>query len=211
MEEVPRLTKKERRLLRREERAESRNSGSKKSKVRKFIVWGIVIILIAGAGYFISKGIKNSIKISEIGESFAVEGRDHIKDGERVDYKTNPPTSGPHYEVPSNWGIIDHEIPDEAVLHSLEHGGVWVSYRPGIAPSAIEKLKEVVKKTGSKVLMAPRSKNDKDVALVSWGRSYKFDLNSDGSFDEGLVKAYIRQYINTGPELVPDNMPGKNY
>lgn len=210
MDEEQRLTKKERRLLRREERSRG-NLGAKNGSARKIIIRASIIIILLVGGYFVVKGISGSMKISDIGETFGIEGRDHVDDGQHVDYKTNPPTSGAHYAEPSDWGVLDHEIPDEAAVHNLEHGGIWIAYRPGLVPAALAKLTSIVKNAGSKILMAPRSKNDKDIAIVSWGRYYKFDLNSDGSFDENAVRTYIKQYINTGPELVPDSMPGKNY
>ncbi|MBI2021286.1 DUF3105 domain-containing protein [Candidatus Daviesbacteria bacterium] len=57
------------------------------------------------------------------------QGRDHIKDqSQQVSYKTNPPTSGPHFE---NWlraGIYEVAPDDRYVVHSLEHGYVMISY-----------------------------------------------------------------------------------
>ena len=167
-------------------------------------------MIFAGAVYGIYK-LSSQNPIPEIGESFSTEGRDHVADGTKVEYKTNPPTSGSHYAIPSNWGIIGHEIPDEAAVHNLEHGGVWISYKPDISDSAKKKLEEIAKSGGGKILMTPRAKNDRDLAAVSWGRVYKFDLNQDGSFDESAVKNFIKKYKNTGPEQVPDNMPGKAY
>src|SRR3989344_5078 len=43
-------------------------------------------------------------------------------------YNSNPPTSGPHYEQPSRWGVSQAELPDEQLIHNLEHGGIWISY-----------------------------------------------------------------------------------
>lgn len=56
------------------------------------------------------------------------EGRDHIKVGEEVVYKTNPPTSGKHYEDWIKAGIYEINPDDRYLLHSLEHGYVIMSY-----------------------------------------------------------------------------------
>jgi hypothetical protein len=53
----------------------------------------------------------------------------HITDpGIRVQYSTSPPTSGDHWFVPAACGIYKHEIPDEHVVHNMEHGHVIISY-----------------------------------------------------------------------------------
>ncbi len=207
---IMQLTKKERRALRREEKLNERLA-SKNGGIKKVFIWAVVILLIGGAAYWLVKGLGGSVKITEIGESLPDEGRNHVSEGTNVDYNSNPPTSGSHWGIPDNWGIVDHQIPDEAAVNNLEHGGIWISYRPGINPAALEKLKAIVKDMGGKILLTPRVENDNDVAAAAWGRYYKFDVGSDGSFDEAKVRDFIKLYINHGPENVPDSMPGKDY
>lgn len=73
-----------------------------------------------------------------VGESVPIQGRDHIKVGEsHPPYNSNPPTSGPHYENPVSAGVYESEYPDEALIHSLEHGYVIVSYNCGVRESGM--------------------------------------------------------------------------
>lgn len=127
-----------------------------------------------------------------------------MADGTKVDYHTNPPSSGAHYASPARWGVYDNALSDGNLVHNLEHGGVWISYKSSIPAPAKEKLVNLAKNYRSKVVLSPRDANDKDIAMVSWGRVYKFDLNADGGFDENAVRNYITKYKNTGPEIVPD-------
>ena len=51
---------------------------------------------------------------------------------EKVDYDTNPPTNGRHYQVPAEDGLY-HEAPtDEQLVHTLEHGRVIVWVKPSL-------------------------------------------------------------------------------
>ena len=52
-----------------------------------------------------------------------------MSSGTSVEYQTNPPTSGDHLAQAENWGVYDKEIDDKAGVHSMEHGGIWISYK----------------------------------------------------------------------------------
>lgn len=200
------LSKKERRELRREEKKTGEFATKRAKKIKSFSIWLAIILILAGAGYLGYLYLSKVINIPEIGEPYSIEGANHVADGTRVEYKTNPPSSGNHYNTPANWGVYNHEIPDEAVVHNLEHGGIWISYQPTISKAEIKQLTDLAKSYSSKVILTPRAKNDSPIAIVSWGRIYKMDL-----FNEGAIRNFILKYKNTGPEFVPDNMPGKNY
>ena len=145
------------------------------------------------------RAVYNIAKIPEMGQIYPIEGATHVPNGTKVEYHTNPPSSGSHYNAPAPWGVYDKPIADETLAHNLEHGGVWISYKPVISDAAREKLRALVKSYGSKVILTPREANDTDIALVSWGRIYKMN-----DFDEKAIKDYITKYKNTGPEIVPD-------
>lgn len=193
------LTKKERRALRREEK---RQGIAYAKRGRQFKTWAILaaaIFAVAAAGYFGYRFLAKTSQIPDIGEVFPNEGATHVPDGIKVEYRTNPPSSGSHYGKAAEWGVYDKELQDEQLVHNLEHGGVWISYKPSISQDEIKKLEDLVKSYRSKVILTPREKNDSPIALVSWGRVYKIDL-----FDENMINNYIKKYKNTGPEIVPD-------
>ena len=50
-----------------------------------------------------------------------------------VDYELRPPAGGIHNPVWWNCGFYDEAIPDENVVHDLEHGAVWLAYAPDLA------------------------------------------------------------------------------
>lgn len=146
---------------------------------------------------------------------YPIESRGHVSVGTDVtNYNSNPPNSGDHWEQPAKAGVYENELPDEQVIHSLEHGYVWISYRPqavtpeaspggelkaGISDEDKKSLEDLVKKDDWKIILAPRERNDSVIALSSWGRVLKMD-----SLDLNKVKEFIKTYRDRGPEKTPE-------
>ena len=51
---------------------------------------------------------------------------------------SSPPTSGPHWRHAADPGFYGTELPDEELVHNLEHGQIVVSYNPDAAPPHAE-------------------------------------------------------------------------
>ncbi len=83
-----------------------------------------VAIFIAASLFFLLK-TENSPKP---GLALANQGREHVAPGTKVDYNSNPPTSGPHFEGWEKAGIYDQLLIDGKLVHSLEHGYIIISY-----------------------------------------------------------------------------------
>src|SRR3989344_1710779 len=99
----------------------------RRRRVKKILIWLAVLTLLAAAFYGIVFWSKTSAE-NKPGEVIAELGRDHIPVGAlRPEYNSNPPTSGSHYAVPADWGAYDSEVPDEQLVHNLEHGGIGIS------------------------------------------------------------------------------------
>ena len=52
----------------------------------------------------------------------------HVGEGQTVSYSTTPPTSGAHWPAWAGCGIYDTELPDERIVHNMEHGQVIISH-----------------------------------------------------------------------------------
>ncbi len=190
------LTKKERKKFYKELK---KKDASKKRTSKKFLVAFIILIMIAGIsvlGFFALKAGSKPLP----GEVISDLGRNHIAtDSKKPEYNSNPPTSGPHFGTPASWGVYDKELPDQQVVHNLEHGGVWITYNSDLEKEAIEKLKEIAGSYKSKVIMSARAANDSKIALASWGRLLKLS-----SYDEEKIKDFVSRMRNKGPESIPD-------
>src|SRR3990167_9717236 len=133
------------------------------------IAIGIVTLLIIGAVAFVLLAPKKSPESNLLGEQIADQGRDHIAPGSSHNpYNSNPPTSGPHWEKQSDCKVYDEPVTDEASIHSLEHGAVWITYKDKADKELVGQMKSVVEKDPTKVLLSPRPENDSKIALASW-------------------------------------------
>lgn len=186
-----------------------------------------IIILVAGV-WFLSKSsagpMEEGSDLSLVPVNTPVEGtvefsipsRTHIAHGtSAADWISNPPTGGQHWDRPADNGNYDQAPADEEIVHSMEHGYVWISYRPadavprsstssaglkpGLSEDEINRLKEIVKSDDWKIILSPRDKNDSVIALASWGRLLKME---EPDYDK--IKDFIKTYRNRGPEKTPN-------
>lgn len=126
-------------------------------------------------------------------------GRQHVAS---KDYDTEePPTSGDHTE-PLPWQIYAQEIPDSNVIHNMEHGGIYISYRPDLPKEQVDKIEALFSKpysnpdfSPSKAVVAPRSNNKSPIVMSSWLRSQTFE-----SFDETKMIEYYLENVGKSPE-----------
>lgn len=147
-------------------------------------------------------------------------GRGHVPVGTKVDYNSNPPTSGKHYEEWIKAGVYDEAKDDRNLVHSLEHGYIIMSYncsfgsqtnqkepsRSAEATSSgkvseecqklIEQLKFIFEKKGKhKLIVIPRPNLDSKIALTAWNYLDKFN-----DFDEKRIEVFIDAHRDQGPE-----------
>ena len=116
---------------------------------------------------------------SEIRETETSGGQQHLAEGAGYNYKSSPPTNGPHDGrgvVPR--GVYDEpfsEDPDEQptiyrAVHSLEHGYVIVWHK-GLNRDQERELERSYRDE-RKVIVVPYEelRGDTKVALTAWGR-----------------------------------------
>jgi hypothetical protein len=125
------------------------------------------------------------------------QGAGHVVPGEEHDaYNSVPATSGWHYGAPlapARWGIHQIPVPDEVLVHNLEHGYVNVHYNcPTRCEELVTELSEIVddaNEIGGKVLMSPYPDMDSKIALTAWTFIDKFDV-----FDPDRVAEFINSH-----------------
>jgi len=173
------------------------------SMARNVVVFlAILAVLIVGYRLVTKKtpeDIEFEQKVDEISlegrvEDFEVVGANHIGPGEPVSYKTNPPTSGSHWTNPAGWKFNDKSVRDEQIVHNLEHGGIWITYKD-LSDENVDKLKEIARNNSGSVVVSKRDENDDSIVVASWGRMMRLV-----EVDEALIQKYINTYINQSPE-----------
>ncbi len=173
----------------------------------------IAFLVIAG---FVVGGISFQGRDSGIGSSHEyVEGvgeqqdimatRLHVPEEQTVNYNTIPPTSGDHWDWWARCGFYEDGLPDERIVHNLEHGNVVVSYNLPDGPE-LDRLKDFMDNFELAPSWAVTRYYDKipegTVALSTWGI-----LDTMQGVDEERIEEFFRTYAGTlGPEF-PNGAP----
>src|SRR5205823_312975 len=82
-----------------------------------------------------------------LGQAVTIGAATHVSDPAQLQIpEGQPPAGGPHFPQPQPPGTYDQPLADGNAIHSLEHGMVWISYRPDLlAPGDLDTLKNVAK------------------------------------------------------------------
>lgn len=132
------------------------------------------------------------------GTSYEIQPANHVEPGDdHPSYNSNPPTSGWHYPRQADWGFYARELPDERVVHNLEHGGIWISYTGNVNDATRSKLRDVARQYPRSVIITKRNANDVPIAVASWGQLMELQ-----SFDRQRIVEFVEQNRNHSPEPI---------
>lgn len=188
-------------FAKKEIREKTAMAAQNKKKVKKLITALIYLVILVVVVFGVFKlATKKGPPVP--GEFFPAQSRQHINPGEsHPPYNSNPPTGGWHYGQPVQTGIYDKPLPDEELIHNLEHGHIWIAYKPDLPKDQIEQLVKIAKSYGSRIVMTPRAANDSPIAIVAWQHLFKLQ-----NVDEPQIRVFINAYRNVaGPEKnIPD-------
>jgi hypothetical protein len=97
-------------------------------------------------------------------------------------FATTPPAGGDHNGRWQNCvGVVyPAQIADEHAVHSLEHGAVWITYRPDLPQDQIDKLASRVRDVPYMMLSPHPGLVDAAISLQAWGYQLKVDNADDG-------------------------------
>jgi hypothetical protein len=130
----------------------------------------------------------------------AIEGRTHTT--EKVEYKTNPPTSGNHDPVPSTDGTYGKAPGTQNLVHSLEHGRIIIQWAPSVPRRRLAQLKGLFDEDPYHLILTPNTtKMPYDVAITAWGHLAGCKRFTDEAFD--VFRAFKTRYVDKAPEFVP--------
>lgn len=118
-----------------------------------------------------------------------------------VPYTENPGVGGPHDPVWQNCGVYDAEIREEHVVHSLEHGAVWITYREDdLSDGELEDLVERFRERRY-VIVSPRAAQDSPVVLSAWNRRLAIT-----AVDDPRIGIFVARYAE-GPQAPESGAP----
>ncbi len=129
---------------------------------------------------------------------------------DRVEYNSNPPTSGKHYEIPAQDGIYGEAPQDETLVHTMEHGRVIIWVKPSLPKDQRADIRALVEDDPYQMVLVPRANMPYAVAATAWnadpapngtGRLMGCEAVNDKTFD--ALAAFRDENRSQGPEPVP--------
>ncbi|HMQ29092.1 MAG TPA: DUF3105 domain-containing protein [Chloroflexaceae bacterium] len=104
-----------------------------------------------------------------------------------VAYEQIPPAGGTHSPAWQNCGMYSKPVIDELAVHSLEHGAVWLAYRPDLAADQVEQLRRLARGRPY-VLLAPHERITSPVVATAWGLQLAVDDPADVRLAQFVAK-----------------------
>lgn len=108
-----------------------------------------------------------------------------------IDAGEVPPAGGRHAPVWQRCGFYDTPVPIERAVHSIEHGAVWITYRPDLASEQVDALRGLAQ-AEAHVLVSPYPSLAAPVMATVWG--YQESLESA---DRSRLQQFIADYRNS--------------
>ena len=104
-----------------------------------------------------------------------------------IEYDTEPPTNGNHDPLWQNCGIYEEPIEDRHAVHSMDHGVVWITYRPDLPKQQLETLRPYGE--DNYVILSPYPGQVAPVTATSWRVQLELD-----SADDPRLRRFVNQF-----------------
>jgi hypothetical protein len=179
---------KEARESRQQRLAEVRRAQDRRRR-KRVILWiavaAVAVLAVAGGiswAVFSSNSAPSPLAAVK---TFAVTSRDHTT--AKVSYPQTPPVGGNHAQAWMNCGVYSTPVPNENAVHDLEHGAVWVTYRPGLPARQVDQLRQLA--AGQTYLtVSPYPGLPAPVVASAWGVQLRLPDASDPRLAEFAAK-----------------------
>jgi len=189
------LTRKEQRISGRAARLEAVQQLQRRKERRRtaliVIAVVVVVMVVVGVSWAVIGANSSSSKPAKAAALTGLTkypglARDHVTG--KVTYPQTPPAGGKHSAVFQNCGVYTAPVPNENAVHSLEHGAMWITYRPGLSTAEISAILEDT--AGQKyALVSPYPGLPSPVVATAWGVQMKLNSATDPR-----LKTFINTY-----------------
>lgn len=174
--------------------------------VRRTFPWGAALgggalVLLAVLGYAVTNAgssapspLRDADKaVAGVSVASTALGRNH--QGGPLSYDRSPSWGGDHNPVwqTCTGAVYPEPIPQENATHSLEHGAVWVTYRPDLPSDQVAELRQLVDGQPYR-LLSPYPGLPTPVSVQAWGRQLTTTSTSDPR-----ITAFLDTYTQ-GPQ-----------
>jgi len=190
----------------REKIAQMRAKEARRRRRRNWVIGAgaAVVVVIAAVGIALAVTRSGGGGSAEAGgtspiagvQSFTGLARTHVQG--KVRYPQTPPVGGKHNPVPLNCGIYPSPVPNENGVHSLEHGAVWITYRPGLPAAGVTRLQDLVRgepqAKRAYTILSPYPGLPAPVVASAWGKQLRLKSAADAR-----LQRFITTYAQ-GPQ-----------
>ena len=202
-----------------------RDQQRKAARRSNLITIGIAVVIIGAVTAFIitERGSKNEalkapegVPASEAGcddiEEHEEEGNEHVTAGTDVQYSTIPPTSGDHWppENVAQSGFYPDEVPEESLVHNLEHSQIVIWYDADAPGETVDNLEAFADSAndpdspgsgGEPIIVVPYGDvpEGKSYVLTAWTAS-----QACGSYSLEAINDFRVEYQGQGPEKIAE-------
>jgi hypothetical protein len=135
------------------------------------------------------------------------EGWDHVVEGAVVNYRNNPPASGPHYPSWARYQEFTVAVARGYWVHNLEHGAVVFLYRPDAPAATVGALRDAFRSVPAdpqcghgRALMTPDSALPRAIAVVAADWVLESDV-----VEPSVIRDFVLARRNRAPENVCDH------
>lgn len=183
----------ERRLSQRELR---RLELARRQRQRNLLIGGAAVLLVVIVALAVVSTLEPSIK--GVVKSPSQSGGQH---DDEVVYAASetPPTGGVHSPRWQNCGIYPDPIETKYAVHSLEHGAIWLTYRPDLPAEDVAALQSLVREESrGYLLLSPFEGQVSPLVLTAWERQLVLD-----SIGDARIAKFIDAYQGRGEAPEP--------
>jgi len=163
----------------------------------------LVVLAVAGSTFIWAPGL---VWLSGSTPPDGVQSFENLDSGHTeapVPYEDRgptPPVGGDRSPVWQNCGFYDAPVRDENAVHSMEHGAVWISYRPGLPARGVASVRELAREHNY-VLAAPYPDISAPVVASAWGKQLRLNRADDPRLGQ-FVRAF-----SVGPQTPEPGAP----
>jgi hypothetical protein len=115
-------------------------------------------------------------------KSFEVPSKRHVN-GE-VRYAQTPPVGGDHSPDLQRCGFYPSRVAPEKAVHSMEHGAVWVTYRPTAPSGDVDTLRDLTRRHRHLLVSEWDRRLPAPVVASAWARQMTLASASDPRLEE---------------------------
>jgi hypothetical protein len=153
------------------QRAELHRKNARASSIRRAVGMLVIVAIVGAMGYCVVA----EWRMSRAMVTASYEAGMHVPG--RITYRESPPLGGPHNVVWQNCGVYGVPIHNEHAVHALEHGAIWITYRPDLAPDQVQQLTSMA--GDDYMLLSPYPGLGSPIVASSWNHQIALERADD--------------------------------